>query len=385
MGRTTKRNVQLPALADPDWLSLVKKPANRTGFKVIRSEDGKPMRIRQRLKRTDQNLLSIDLPEGITREAAESLMGLFGMADEYQIVERGEDHYTLRRTNADEDGTKTVAISLGEGIIANVAPAAFARADGDPTYQVEVTREGEESYDTYTEEATGDGYTMARLVFSTTTFKTVETVREWLQGNDIDFMENGVEVRDDGIHVVRHTSEAEGYRVPIAEGVVGVLEMASKMDVPKSIHKTVLATLINPQERSDKPTTENTEMSKNEENATDNAEAVVADDAAVEQVEHLTREDVTAIVTDAITAAFAARDDAAAAESTEEVTDEPDAVATALKGIADKVEAMGTSLEAIRKDVDELGETTVARSEPEDTNEKREDDAPKSVFAGMFG
>jgi hypothetical protein len=386
MARTRKRRVQLPALSEPEFLSLVGKPANRSGFKMVRSDDGQALRIRHRFKRTDQNLLSIDLPEGITRDAAESLMDLFGMQDEYEITERGENAFTLKRVNSDSDATKTVAISLGEGIIAHVAEGAFSRADGNPDYERETKRSGQESYDTYTEEDYGDGYTVARLVFSTTTWETVETVREWLQRNDIDFMENGVEVRDDEIIVSRCETEAEGYRVPVAEGVVGVLELSDKEDIPKSIHKTVLANLLEQAARSDKPSTENDDMTKKIDDVkadeTQNAEERQRSDEQ-QQPAPMTREDIVAIATEAATAAVTA-----ALEARSEPEQKGDEASTTdlLRGLVEKVEALGSSIEGIRKDVDELGDTTVTRSDSDDgTDSQKRDDQPKSIFAGMFG
>lgn len=414
MSSTRKRRVNLPALTNPEFLSLVDKPANRSGFKVIRSEDGSMVSVRRRLQRTDQDLLSIDLPEGVDRAGAEAVLEMFGMQEDYEIVERGENAFTLKRNDI-ESVTDHVSISMGSGIIANVAKTAFSRADtvkppaADPDYTRQKGTEVEDSTATYTEEDWGDGYTLTRLTFVDTVYKSVETVKEWLSRNDVDFLENGVSISDGSITVLRQETEAEGYQVPIAEGVYGFLEIAERNDIPKSLHRTVLANLLRShqeqEERSDTSVTEKDDMSKTIEKDEGASAAAEGDEASKEtqatrsegskssdtaaqesgDEDTVTRSDVEEIVTNAVAAALAAaRKDGEEAEGEEARSDEDSA--DKLNEIKTSVESLAETVEGLRKDVEEFGDTTVARTQVEGEQEHdKRDDAPTSVFSGVLG
>ena len=120
---STTREGQFLELREPQFLSIVKAPANRAPFKVVRGDE--PTKRRRR-KTADQSLLSVVLPDEITREEAEELFVRFGLnADDYDIIEQdGHVEYHRKKRTGDES---SVAINLGEGITAYVEAEALRR------------------------------------------------------------------------------------------------------------------------------------------------------------------------------------------------------------------------------------------------------------------
>lgn len=228
MTKTRKRKGQVAKLVEPEFLSVVKSPSNRTGFKIIRSAEGTDRVVRTRKKRSDSNLLSIDLPMGVTLAQAQEILELFDLSEDYDIVSTG-DQFVLMRKGSDPEAD-TVAISLGEGIIANVVPAVFSRSEDDTKT---------------------DGVQLVALEFTGEQFSTVESVREWLDTNEIDFIEGGVSFSDADSEMARtalvlRTDREDAANcthnmtVTLADGVTGILGIAEETDIPKRVYRQVV-------------------------------------------------------------------------------------------------------------------------------------------------
>jgi hypothetical protein len=230
--RTRKKTGQLATLLDPEFVSVVKSPSNKTGFKIIRSaeEEGgeekmvtvgnvSPVKTRVRKKRSDTNLLSIDLPTGASLSSAETVLATFNLSEEYEVVDRG-DYFSLVRKGSDDDSEETMPIDLGDGIVANVRSSSFTEA------QAQRKDEG--------------GVRLVRIDFDSAVFDE-EAVELWMSNNAVDFKEGGMSVTEAGVTVLRHDFvETDGKPVKIGDGITGVVVRHASNDVPLSIQRGIV-------------------------------------------------------------------------------------------------------------------------------------------------
>ena len=212
------RDAQLMQLVEPQFVTLTKKPANKTSFKVLRDATGAEQIIRKRkkVKRGDENLVSIDLPAGITREEAEAYMEIFSLGEEFTLT--GDEESGFRYVRGDEDKTKTVSIDIGGGVTANVRASVFERAED--TKITGVTLVGVEFANTFDE----------------------DQASEWLESKGVAFREEGL-VETNGLWVaVRYEvpEEQEVRRVDIEEGVVGLVCRTESVDIPQQVYRSVI-------------------------------------------------------------------------------------------------------------------------------------------------
>jgi hypothetical protein len=239
MAKTRKRKGQIARIVEPEYLSIVKSPSNRTGFKIIRSADNTTDRVmRFRKKRSDTGLLSIDLPAGVSLDQAQSILELFDLGEDYEIAESG-GVYSLIRKGSDMS-VDTVTINLGEGIFANVASSSFGRS----------IRSEDADQDKF------DKVQLVALEFTGDDFTTVESVREWLDSRDIDFVEGGVYCDEVGspetgevrmFTVLRTKREdaancTQNMTVNLGNGVTGILGFAEETDIPKQVYRQIVET-----------------------------------------------------------------------------------------------------------------------------------------------
>lgn len=229
-----RREAQLVTLKEPVAMSLVEKPANRTGFKVIRNDESEPETEKMTTSRTnrkprkkvpaqkrDDTLYLITLPEGISNEEAEYIRSSFGMEDDYEVYQADTGRYYLRRKNIenfDEIMGSSLAFDMGNGFTAHIDPVAF---DGTAT-----RNEG------------FHGVTLVQLTFDGYDIK--ET-KEWLDAKGVDFQENGAEVVEGGVIVTRQEFDpVDGRKVRIGDGVTGVVVRAAENDVPDHLYRAVI-------------------------------------------------------------------------------------------------------------------------------------------------
>lgn len=211
-------------------MTLAKKPANRSGFKVIRADETEkePMtathhterkRRPKSNKKRDDSLYMIRMPEGISIDEAETYRDAFGMTEDYEVVQADTGWIFLVRKglpNYNEIVGQTV--DMGNGFLATVDSEAFAGS---------ATRK--------------DGQHGVKLVELQLDGYDLPAAKTWLEGNDVDFKEGGVEVVDGGVIVYRHDYEkADGRKVRIGEGVVGIVVRAADNDVPVHLYRAVI-------------------------------------------------------------------------------------------------------------------------------------------------
>lgn len=254
-----RRKVNLARLAEPYNLTLTRKPANRSGFKVVRSDlteenemidlDKMPAKMRRRAgmnpprtatltsprkvalsqhdlartKRRDAGLLNLILPSGATKDDAMDVIEHFGLSDDYEIVQNDDGRIILHRREAG-DVEETIPIQLNNGIIAEVDASLLNPG---------ANRKRSDNL--------GDGCALARIDFDGRRFDTAK-VSKWLNHYDVDYLENGVEVVDGGIIVQRNDEikEADCHKIRLAEGIVGYVARSAQNDIPRKISRAVV-------------------------------------------------------------------------------------------------------------------------------------------------
>lgn len=216
-----KKQVSLMALEQPEFLSLVEKPANQSSFKIIRNED-KTMAYRDRnrrirKKRSDSGLLSIEFPYGVTQEEAEEIFDAFGLGEEYVLTQRDDGTYYAVRANSDK-GVEGTPIPLGNGFTAYLDSSSVSRSDDSSTIA---------------------GVTLVGLEFDEN-FSTKEDVEKWLEEREIQCKD--VEQVEGGFIVTRHETpqEVETRKVRIDVGVTGIVAKTKDTDVPVKVYRSVI-------------------------------------------------------------------------------------------------------------------------------------------------
>jgi len=219
------KEVGLLKLVEPEYLSLVGSPANRTGFKIIRSkqEEGnmshtdRNLRVRSKVKRAD-GLLSIDFPEGISNEEAEEFMDSFALGEDYELVVNDSGNYYAKRTGDNLDDP-VVPIELGNGFTANISTVTMAsRSDSKIT-----------------------GVTLVGLEFDET-FSDVASVESWLGERDVNYKTDGIESVEGGTIVTRHDVPEgnEIRKIRLGDGVTGMVSKTKDDDIPTKVYRSVI-------------------------------------------------------------------------------------------------------------------------------------------------
>lgn len=211
---TVEREGQLLDLKEPQFLSIVKSPANRTPFKVVRDdESGK--RRRRRTADT-QALLTVTLPDGVDMDQAQEIFQRFGLTEEEFEIETGDDgkiKYT-RKARRDEN-LQTVAINMGSGVIAHVEAAALTRG-------IEQTPDH-------------PGVTVLRF-----DFESKEAGEEWLERHDIPSEGQWLELEETTIfcrHDMMPPDEAKEIDI---DGVTVTVAQTQDDDIPVRIYRQVI-------------------------------------------------------------------------------------------------------------------------------------------------
>lgn len=213
------KDVSLLRLKEPVFLSLVKHPANRTSFKVVRSEKeglGDIVhRIRTRkAQRADGSLLSITLPSGTTQEEANSIVDIFALGDEYVLEVGATGEFFLRKAHNIGD-SDIIEMDIGNGFMAQIDQAAFvARAD-----------------------TTISGVTVTSIRFEEDIWDSGKQ-STWLKDKEIPFegslQKNSV--------IKRHSvpEDIETKEIEIEKGVFATIARSEGTDIPKRIYRSVI-------------------------------------------------------------------------------------------------------------------------------------------------
>lgn len=185
------------------------------------------------IKRVDTGLLTLILPEGATEDDAAGVIEQFGLADDYTIVRDDNDRISLVRK--EEEGAEVPVgseVNLANGIMAVVDTSMFR---SDRTTEDKTGGEGLDS---------SEGLLVHRIDFNIAHgFETLESVRDYLTENDIDFLEDGVEQVEGGVIV--HRAEVEeadakaGVKIEIAPGITAHIVRGEADNIPRAIRRAV--------------------------------------------------------------------------------------------------------------------------------------------------
>lgn len=246
-----KRDVNLAKLAEPQMITLVELPANRTGFRTVRSaealaqEDTEMLDFQKRtrtrsgkkaapkapvkISRIDAGLLTLVLPEGATADDAATVIEQFGLGDDYTIRQDDTTGFIslVRKTEEGETLPGGVEVALANGLTATVDyamfPDAVARADKGGDHD-------------------NEALVVARMDFNIAHFETLEAVADYLKLNEIDYLKDGVEQVDGGVIVHRVDPEdydGKGKQIEIAPGVLVHVTRGETDSIPVAIRRAV--------------------------------------------------------------------------------------------------------------------------------------------------
>lgn len=182
----------------------------------------RPLRVRTRM-RSDQtaNLISIDIPEGLTDQEAADLFATFGLGDGYELVidERGCKKVSKKRADEDDaEPTQTTSVTLPNGLTAHVKSSAMPAVEATSVVNIAVT-----------------------AVRFDQTYSAADAAA-WLENNQVDYLPGRVEQRADGIVALRSDNDAATKEIRVDEGVTVLVVPAAECDIPASLTSGVIET-----------------------------------------------------------------------------------------------------------------------------------------------
>ncbi len=190
----------LVKIAEPQFLSLVGKPANQRPFPIIRSQQ--PGRV-ARTKRGDNAVLMLTFPEGYTEDDAARTLANFSMTG-YSVSTDGTSVYAHRsdlQSVAKVVEMKPHEIRItSDGVIAMVDPAQYQPKTADSVAKIAV----------------------AAYEFDKKTFDE-EKIISWGKQNNVDIENDAIENSSSDAFCVSRgevSDDTEVQRVQVAEGVV---------------------------------------------------------------------------------------------------------------------------------------------------------------------
>lgn len=205
---------QLLDLKEPQFLSLVKAPANRTPFKIVR--DDTTTKTRRRRTADPKALMTVTLPEGITMEEAEEVFQRFGLSADEFAIEAGEDDRIRYVRKKREDGIKTVPINMGQGIIAHIEAASLTRGIEPPPDH--------------------PGLTVLRF-----DFESREVGESWLTEHNLSIEEGKwLELEESAIFMRHDMMPPDGAKEITVDGVVATIAQTRQDDIPVVIYRQVI-------------------------------------------------------------------------------------------------------------------------------------------------
>lgn len=211
------KEVSVASLAEPIALSLVGKPANQVGFRVVRNDKGEEVsvpvrRVRRVRSEAHSAFLYISFPAGTAREDVDSVAKDFGI-EGYEVVEE-ETRVLLRRADYEEPTAPTIDVNLGGG-----RKVTMLRTDERPTRAQEA------------------GLQLIAITFDKEVFRSEADVSEYLAQKDIDTAQGRIDNTDTQYVFARSLGEVSGTvgKVELEPGVVVSVRRAEEDDMPQTI------------------------------------------------------------------------------------------------------------------------------------------------------
>ena len=213
------KDVALMQLVEPKFLSLVKNPANRAGFKIVRSEDGALQNISKRKtvrKRADHKLISIKLPSGISEEDANMIVETFDLGADYLLETTSDGDYILRKANSTTP-EHTIDMNIGNGFVAEIDAEAFTTTRSDSAIV---------------------GATVTTIRFEGDKWNEA-TVKGWSESKNIQSIP---EKTESGYLINRHEvpESVQLQDILIEEGVNVSIARTESNDIPHTIYRAVI-------------------------------------------------------------------------------------------------------------------------------------------------
>ncbi len=218
---TETKDVKLMSLKEPRFLSVVKKPANRISFRVVRSEDGEERkefealekRREQKIKiKRNEKLISISFPGTLQDDELETLRSHYGLTEESYTKEDVDGMHVFVR-NGDKPAS-TAMVNMPDGAVAEIEVPITVRSADE-----------------------GDRYlSVLALRFDKNEYPMQDTVENTLRGYEIDFNSDDISEDTEYFTLTRHDiTDDEMIEVNLKEGFTAVVARAAKDDVPASI------------------------------------------------------------------------------------------------------------------------------------------------------
>ena len=211
---TTLVEGNLVKVKKPKYISIVGLPANQTGFKVVRSDEGeKPMSnvVVRRTRRSEQSpVLRLTFPQGMDEQTVNESLKAYGLTG--YNVENKDGVFIATRADLKSVSTEsTQEIKLSEdGLVATVARASTLEGN------VEKSK-----------------LTMSSLEFDGTKF-TLDEVKRWVAENSVDGTVEETQ-NSGGNYVVRRSEVPENEetrQMVLEDGVTAVILRSDAMAVP---------------------------------------------------------------------------------------------------------------------------------------------------------
>lgn len=229
---SVQKVASLMRIDEPQFLTLTKNPANRAGFKVLRSDphpdtlDQAPRMARIRTKRADHpGLLAIRLPEDVTSDNVDGFVDKFKLGGDYKVTEV-EGRVLLVRNGAD----------VGH------LPDAIAVPFDDCTAYLSHSNVAMRSVN-----SGKTGVTLMQVTFSSG-FGDAQEVQQWMDDHGIGAGSScEAEVQEDGSTIVSRHDMPKDDKIPvnlvkIEEGVCGLVCPTEGVDVPTQVYRSIIET-----------------------------------------------------------------------------------------------------------------------------------------------
>jgi hypothetical protein len=116
--KTIEREINLSRIAQPKFISLVDRPANQIAFKVVRSQsEHVPAARKTRIKRNDP-LMELIFPDTMNEEDINLYLSTYGM-EGYSLEQEG-DHWKAKKPGY-QRSDRDISVTLQQGVKAIVA------------------------------------------------------------------------------------------------------------------------------------------------------------------------------------------------------------------------------------------------------------------------
>ena len=217
-----EKDVKLMSLKEPRFLSVVKKPANRISFRVVRSEDGEERKEFEALeKRREQKtkisrnekLISISFPSYLEGDELEAMRNHYGLTDDSYTISDAEGSMVFTRNGEAPEATATV--NMPDGATAEIeVPTTVRSADkGERFLSLKAIRFDKEHH------------------------YSADSIKHLMRGYEIDFNIEDLVETDTDFLLTRHEfqEDEEMIEMTIEQNMTAIVARAAIDDVPASL------------------------------------------------------------------------------------------------------------------------------------------------------